>query len=290
MFGIRLWSRFGSFRDPLTITQNLTLPFPPKTTIGGMMAAILGIDYNEYFNDPDFFGFKYSVVLDRPIRKKSFAQNYINDYTKTSETKLNTSLGYFLSSSELRSLLDEKENTDVSSLSKKEAAAFSKIDAKIAKTKETTDKKYRSYAKQVSEKFTSPKPIFRELLIDPGYVVFVKNFKHEAAITEHLQKHFSEFTLYMGNSEFAANYAYLPCSCEEYTADTADSFTASPDLLLFEAGKKYISMYSATRTETNRTYGDYRKLVISDRRIKFRTERPLTKIVTEGNSYNCEFV
>jgi hypothetical protein len=49
-------------------------------------------------------------------------------------------------------------------------------------------------------------------------------------------------------------------------------------------------MYSATRTETNRTYGDYRKLVISDRRIKFRTERPLTKIVTEGNSYNCEFV
>lgn len=87
MFCFKLWSRFGAFRDPLTITQNLTFPIPPKTTVGGILAAVLGIDYSDYFNDPDYFDFFYSLVLARPIRKKSLAQNYVSKYTVKSETK-----------------------------------------------------------------------------------------------------------------------------------------------------------------------------------------------------------
>ena len=55
MFCFKLWSQFGVFRDPLTITQNMTFPIPPKTTVGGMLAAILGIDYNELFERPGIF-------------------------------------------------------------------------------------------------------------------------------------------------------------------------------------------------------------------------------------------
>ncbi len=90
MFGFRIWGKFAAFRDPLTITQNLSLPIPPKTTVGGIMAAILGIDYNDYFEDEDFFQFEYSLILTKPVRKKSFVQNYIGDYTGISATKCNT--------------------------------------------------------------------------------------------------------------------------------------------------------------------------------------------------------
>ena len=90
MFAFKLWSRFGAFRDPITITQNVTLSIPPKTTIGGMLAAILGMDYNDYFENPLYFDFQYSLVLKNPIRKQSFSQNYIEDYTAKSHLKHDT--------------------------------------------------------------------------------------------------------------------------------------------------------------------------------------------------------
>ena len=40
----------------------------------------------------EYFNFKYSVVTLTPIRKKSFVQNYINDYTKHVETKISKRL------------------------------------------------------------------------------------------------------------------------------------------------------------------------------------------------------
>ena len=88
MFALKLWSKFGVFRDPMTITQNITLPIPPKTTVGGILASIIGLDYDKYFKDENYFNFKYSVVLLKEIRKKSFAQNYVMDYTKKSEARL----------------------------------------------------------------------------------------------------------------------------------------------------------------------------------------------------------
>jgi len=50
----------NQIRDPITISQNLSLPLPPKTTIGGMMASILGI--NNYFEDEEYFDFAYSCI------------------------------------------------------------------------------------------------------------------------------------------------------------------------------------------------------------------------------------
>ncbi len=87
MFAFEIWGKFASFRDPFTISQNISFPIPPKTTVAGMMASVLGLE--EYFEDSTFSEFEYSVVAVNPIRKKSFSQNYINDYTSKVQTQLN---------------------------------------------------------------------------------------------------------------------------------------------------------------------------------------------------------
>ncbi len=86
MFAFEIWGQFASFRDPFTISQNISLPIPPKTTVAGMMASILGVE--NYFEDEAFSNFKYSVIMINPIRKKSFSQNYINDYTSKVQTQI----------------------------------------------------------------------------------------------------------------------------------------------------------------------------------------------------------
>jgi CRISPR-associated protein Cas5h len=88
MFAFEIWGKFASFRDPFTISQNISLPIPPKTTVAGMMGAILGVE--NYFDDNAFSNFEYSVITLNPIRKKSFSQNYINDYTSKVQTHLNS--------------------------------------------------------------------------------------------------------------------------------------------------------------------------------------------------------
>ena len=88
MFAFKIWGKFACFKDPLSISQNITLPLPPKTAVGGMLAALLGVD--DYLSDDDFMDFRYSVVLDGAISKKTFSQNYINDYTKKTKTHLNS--------------------------------------------------------------------------------------------------------------------------------------------------------------------------------------------------------
>lgn len=248
MFAFKLWSRFGAFRDPITITQNITLPIPPKTAVGGIIAAILGLDYNECFTDEDYFSFGYSLILNSHIRKKSFAQNYVEDYTKNS----------------------------------------TKIQNQIAKV----IKNFTNDCKEEFKitRFQKPKPIFRELLIDPQYLIFINNFKYEAEITKLMKSHNSVFHLYMGNTEFAANYEYVPCSGEKYNFDVLDSFTAKPQNIVFESGIKYTKMYAATKTYGSRQYTDYKSIVVADDRISLKNKIEGYSIETNLGKYNCEFI
>jgi CRISPR-associated protein Cas5h len=247
MLGFKIWSRFGVFRDPLTITQNITFPLPPKTTVGGMMAAILGIDYNEYFRDSEYFSFEYAVVPLGAIRKRSYAQNYINDYTKTSSRKL----------SGLGNASDHNEND----------------------------------AEKIRERFTSPKPIFRELLCEPAYLIFVRNFKHEERLRKALNEHTTEFALYMGNSEFPANIQSVQIISEEVIEETeVHSFTLHPELLEFEARKRYTSLHFATRASDEREYSEYVKIIFSESGVKLKKAIDAVAITTKENSYVCEFV
>lgn len=87
MFAFKIWGKFASFRDPLGISQNLTYPIVPKTSVSGMLACILGIE--KYLEEDGFQNFEYSVIVQNPIIKKSFSQNYINDYTEKTKKHIN---------------------------------------------------------------------------------------------------------------------------------------------------------------------------------------------------------
>lgn len=260
MFAFKLWSRFGAFRDPITITQNVTLSIPPKTTIGGILAAILGMDYNEYFKNPEYFNFGYSLVLKKPVRKKSFSQNYIGKYTERSESKTNG----------VQSLLEAKK------LGLKEGLAINNFRFTIEK-----DPNYK----------TSIKPIKRELLLDPSYLIFIKDFEFEDQIVELLKSHNTGFALYMGNSEFSANYKFVECfDFEEKPLSRLNSFAQLQNDVKLESNRKYTSMYFATKTVEGRKYRDFKKIMISDKEISFNTPVSGVIVKTSEGNYNCEFI
>jgi len=277
MFAFKLWANFGVFRDPLTITQNLTFMIPPKTTIGGMLASIIGIDYNEYFNDPDYFNFNYSVVLDEAttIRKKSFSQNYVVDYTQKSEIKFNAINDLLYKENEIKEDLNHMK-----SLTNNRLAEYKKVDKKISK-----------FFNDISGKMTKPKPIYREILINPYYIIFVNDFKHEKIIITMMQKHYSSFLLYMGNSEFPANYEFMECKeVKKIRLNKVNSFTQNLDKIKFEENRKYSTVYFATKVVGKREYRDYRKLVICNKPISFKVAIQGYHIKSATGVYNCEFV
>jgi len=291
MFGFKLWGRFAAFRDPLTITQNLTFPIPPKTTIGGLLAAILGIDYNDYFTDEDFFQFQYSVVLLKPIRKKNFSQNYIADYTKKSANKFDIMKSYFDAKANLQELYDTKYNIlNYKTLSKSDQKKLLGLDNKIEMLQKNLPEKSEKYHLIMGTSFPKPKPIFRELLIEPEYLIFILNFKHKDTIIDLLKNHCSSYNLYLGNTEFSANYKNTPCDPEEKSLIKLNSFTAQPEKIKFEPGKKYTNVYAATKVINKREYRDYKRLIICDREISLKNEINGYVIKTEQRDYNCEFI
>jgi len=292
MIAFKLWSNFGVFRDPLTITQNITFGIPPKTTIGGMLAAILGIDYNDYFQDESYFDFQYSVVLLNPIRKKSFAQNYIEDYTKKSENKFNALADVYKTQPLLNKLIDTKiQLKQKTYLSKREIKILDGIEKKIIKANENYKKKMVNYDKNISEKMPKPKPIQREILLNPSYLIFIKDYKYEDELYKAMISHQSAFTFYMGNSEFPANYEIENCdNISELRIDQLDSFAINPENIEFEVGKKYTLLHTATKVGKNRSYLDYKPIVISDGQIKYSDSINGFNIKTSRGEFNCEFI
>lgn len=292
MFGFKLWAGLGAFRDPLTITQNMTFSIPPKTTIGGMLSAVLGMDYRDYFDDPDFFGFGYSLVLLNPVRKKSFSQNYIEDYTKKSALRLNAMLK--VRDSEKDHSNYEMQKRDIESkgtLSEKEEKKLISLDKKIKTSHGAVAKAKDDWMKKNSDRYPKSKPIFRELLINPAFLVFIHDFKYEADIVKSMKNHESAYPLYMGNSEFAANYRFVECtSWESKPMTELSSFTGYPDKIAFEPNKKYTSVYAATRTVGRREYRDFRHVVVCDNTMRLQDTIEGYDIMSESGRYGCDFI
>lgn len=295
MFGFTLRAGFGAFRDPLTITQNMTFSIPPKTTVGGMLAAVLGLDYKDWFGDDGFFDFGYSLVLPNPVRKKSFAQNYVMDYTKISGVRFDSML-------KVRDRihdLERHENERAQAISpdpgkilnEKELKKIQKFGEKIEKAASELDKSITAWAEKSSEQYSKPKPIFRELIINPTYLIFIHGFKYEAEILKLMKNHESRYPLYMGNSEFPATYDYIDgLSFEKKPLNVLDSFTGNPGNIRFEPGKRYTHIYAATRTTGDREYRDFKSLVVCDQPISLSKTVEGYRIETKEGSYGCEFV
>ena len=260
MLGFKIWSRFGVFRDPLTITQNITFPLPPKTTVGGIMAAVLGIDYNDYFCDPEYFSFGYSVIPLNPVRKKSFVQNYVKKYTERGYFKINAI----------------RKVTQSEKLGKNEILALKNFKFQI----------------EGSQDYKTPtSPIFRELLCDPAYLIFIINYKHAEKLKQALEDHTTGFALYMGNSEFPANIKFIPVFSSGSVKNVfVDSFTTFPELMEFEVNKRYTNLHFATRVTGEREYSEYRKIIFSESGIRLKEPIDTVKITTEKKTYVCEFI
>ena len=292
MFGFKLWGKFGSFRDPITITQNMTFSIPPKTTVGGMLASILGIDYNDYFNDNTYFDFGYSLILKNPVCKKSFVQNYIMDYTAKSLNRLNLMLNIRDNNQKLLLHEKQKKKLEAEELSTKaEEKKIKSLGKKVATTKEKLNKSIDVWKEKSAVKFTKAKPIYRELLIDPSFYIFINKFKHEDKIIELMKEHLSGFPLYMGNSEFAANYQFIDCyKYEKEKIMELDSFTGNPGKIKFETGKKYTNVYAATRTTGSREYRDYKNMVVCDKKIILSSAIDGYSLNTYIGDFNCEFI
>lgn len=245
MFGFKIWAKFGAFKDPMTISQNITINFPPKSAVSGMLAAVLGID--DFLEDDSFGDFKYSVVS-KNVAKKSFSQNYINDYTK-------------------------KTNSMLINLQKLD---FDKISGGLRDTN------------------APQKPTNRELLINPSYIVFIKDFKFEDEIISNLKNRISRYSLYMGNSEFAANFKFIEIDKFEnsnFGVIELDSFIEQSlvENIDFIDKVLYKNTLITTKLDKNRSPLNSINLIHSSDKIKAKNISAY-EIKTKDKTYFCRFV
>lgn len=75
--GLEISSDFGHFSHPSTIYSSLSYPLPPKTTIIGMLGAIMGEDEYLFLND-----IKYSCIIKNLDGKRNFCFNGVKDILK----------------------------------------------------------------------------------------------------------------------------------------------------------------------------------------------------------------
>lgn len=76
-----LWGDYAHFRRGYTTTSPLTYPFPSRTTLAGILAAILGFQRDSYY---EYFGkhnSAFALQILKPIKKIRINLNLID--TKT---------------------------------------------------------------------------------------------------------------------------------------------------------------------------------------------------------------
>ena len=73
IIAFKLMSDYAHFSHPATIYSSLTYPIPPKTTVMGLLGAIIG--EKEYYK---LSNIKYSVIIDSSIYKKRFVFNGVS--------------------------------------------------------------------------------------------------------------------------------------------------------------------------------------------------------------------
>lgn len=80
-----IWGDYGHFRKIETTTSPLTYSIPPKTSLNGLLAAILGFERDSYYEIFSNDNVKYAIKILEPIKKINININLIN-----------TSNGFFL--------------------------------------------------------------------------------------------------------------------------------------------------------------------------------------------------
>ncbi|MEM2047043.1 MAG: type I-B CRISPR-associated protein Cas5b [Candidatus Jordarchaeales archaeon] len=68
---------FAHFRKHFSTTSSLSYSFPPRTTIAGMMAAILGYDRNAYYSIFSSEKCRIALQVRTPVRRITSTVNYL---------------------------------------------------------------------------------------------------------------------------------------------------------------------------------------------------------------------
>lgn len=77
IIGLEIYSDFGHFSHPATIYSSLTYPAPPKTTVMGMLGAIMGESDYLFLNS-----IKYACIVKNLDGKRNFCFNGVKDALK----------------------------------------------------------------------------------------------------------------------------------------------------------------------------------------------------------------
>lgn len=76
-----IWGDYAHFRRGYTTTSPLTYPFPTRTALSGMMAAVLGLPRDSYYEAFEKENSAFAVQILNPIKKIRIKENLID--TKT---------------------------------------------------------------------------------------------------------------------------------------------------------------------------------------------------------------
>ncbi len=73
-----IWGDLAHFRKYYTTSSPLTFSFPPPPTVKGMVAAIVGLDREEYLEVLAAPKCKIAIQIAKPVKKIRMGLNYIN--------------------------------------------------------------------------------------------------------------------------------------------------------------------------------------------------------------------
>ncbi|NPA80248.1 MAG: type I-B CRISPR-associated protein Cas5 [Thermotogae bacterium] len=95
-----LLGKFAHFRVFYANANALTYTFPPRTTLTGILASILGRSRDTYYEDMGPENLKLALRVVEPVRKRMVAVNYVKTESFPAEVKITKraariSVGYF---------------------------------------------------------------------------------------------------------------------------------------------------------------------------------------------------
>ncbi|MHA1733381.1 MAG: type I-B CRISPR-associated protein Cas5b [Promethearchaeota archaeon] len=168
---------FAHFKKFYTTSSPLSFDFPPRTTLTGLVGAILGLDYSRRY---DLFEAKMALRILETPRKQYFGINWLNTKWRGGKPTPNKQKEWFetILNSELR-------QTNVWG----PVLAFTGFEW-VGQSPHTQSN--------------------IEVLIDPKYRIYYScDSPHAEKLEGLLEAHHTHFPLYLGISEFLANYEYV---------------------------------------------------------------------------------
>ena len=73
-----VWGDYAYFRRGYTSTSTISYPFPSRTSIAGLISAIIGLERDTYYDIFNMNNSKIGLRILNPIKKMNINLNYIN--------------------------------------------------------------------------------------------------------------------------------------------------------------------------------------------------------------------